>query len=60
MSTVIGIIFSVWLLWAVLFCLGLCAAAARPIPKPASLRTHFAPSGRARTWKNSQPHLATN
>lgn len=38
MSTAIGIIFAIWLLWAVLFCLGLCFAAARPIPKPASLR----------------------
>ena len=48
MSTVFGITFAVWLLWAALFCLGLCAAAARPIPKPASLRTRSAHSRRTR------------
>ncbi len=48
MSTLIAITFAVWLLWAVLFCLGLCAAAARPIPKPASLRTRSARSRRTR------------
>jgi len=42
MSTLIAITFAVWLLWAALFCLGLCAAAARPIPVPASLRTRSA------------------
>lgn len=30
----IGLILTVWLLWALLFCLGLCAAAARPMPQP--------------------------
>jgi hypothetical protein len=28
----IGFILTVWMVWAALFCLGLCAAAARPIP----------------------------
>jgi hypothetical protein len=45
MSALLGITLAVWILWAVLFCLGLCAAAARPIPKPASLRTWSASSG---------------
>lgn len=30
----IGLILTVWLLWAVFFCFGLCSAAARPMPQP--------------------------
>jgi hypothetical protein len=30
----IGFILTVWFVWAALFCLGLCAAAARPMPQP--------------------------
>lgn len=45
MSAILGITLAVWILWAVIFCLGLCAATARPIPKPASLRTRSTPSG---------------
>lgn len=30
----IELILTVWLLWALLFCLGLGAAASRPIPQP--------------------------
>ena len=29
-----GFILTVWFVWAALFCLGLCAAASRPIPQP--------------------------
>lgn len=35
MSALAGIALAVWILWAVLFCLGLCSAAARPLPQPA-------------------------
>lgn len=30
----IGLILTIWLFWALLFCFGLCAAAARPMPQP--------------------------
>ncbi len=32
MSATIDVVFAVWILWALLFSLGLCSAAARPIP----------------------------
>lgn len=38
MSAVIEIVLAVWILWAALFVLGLCAAAARPIPQPVRAR----------------------
>ena len=40
MSAIMGITFVVWILWAALFCLGLCSAAARPIPEPAPTNGH--------------------
>jgi hypothetical protein len=35
----IGFILVVWIVWAALFCLGLCSAAARPMPKPDAIET---------------------
>ena len=40
MSAIMGITLAVWILWAALFCLGLCSAAARPIPEPARTNGH--------------------
>jgi len=34
MSAIIATILVVWFLWALLFCLALCAAAAGPAPHP--------------------------
>lgn len=34
-----GFILTVWFVGAALFCLGLCAAAARPMPKPNAAET---------------------
>lgn len=30
----IAVMITVWFIWAALFCFGLCAAAARPMPRP--------------------------
>jgi len=37
MSAPIDVVFAVWILWSLLFSLGLCSAAARPIPHPEPL-----------------------
>jgi hypothetical protein len=50
----IGFILTVWVLWAAVFVLGLCSAAARPIPKPEAVEM----AGRKRFFNhNNQMQL---
>jgi hypothetical protein len=58
MSVVIGITLTVWMLWAVLFSLGLSSAAARPVPEPARTNRHrHYRRQRCETITVQSPHL---
>lgn len=58
MSVVIGITLTVWMLWAVLFSLGLCSAAGRPVPEPALTNGHrYSRRQRHETMTDETPHL---
>lgn len=59
MNAIMGITLAVWTLWAALFVLGICSAAARPIPKPAARTNGHRHSRRQRheTITCESPHL---
>jgi len=58
MSAVIGITLMVWMSGAVLFSLGICSAAARPVPKPARTNgPRQITRQRRETTTGESPHL---